>query len=172
MRFNIDTHEVQSYIKYLQSLNYKQVQREADILVRNMASDVLRSYRPFIPVAKHDGSKNKYGLKGGNLRRSLKTFRKKPKAGSMVSAYSVGFKQHKYGELAAKMSSGKNVSDGYYGAWVTLGVAGRSGSSTKSKGFRERAKPVINSRINSGLSDKASRNIARKLDKLKTRGRI
>jgi hypothetical protein len=137
-----------------------------------MASDVVRAYRPFVPVAKHDGSKNKYGLKGGNLRRSLKYFRKRPKQGSMVVAYSVGFKQHRYGELAAKLDSGKAVSDGYYGAWVTLGVAGRNGKSSSSKGFRDRAMPLINHRINTGLSEKARARITKKLKRLEDRGRI
>jgi len=174
----VDTSEVDRYIAYLKTVDVKRLRTEADILVRNQASDIVRIYKPFVPVRQTTGRTNKYGSTPGNLRKSVKYFRHHPRtSGPYIVKYSVGFKLHNRGELASKVSSGKKWNDGYYGAWVDAGVAGRQDGQSKtrsnvSRGFTDRAKPLANRAIQNGLSVKARARITKKLKRLEDRGRI
>jgi len=170
--FYIDTSDLQEYIKYLQTLSYKDMIRESAAVVRQTANDMKAAYKSFVPVSGRSGATKKYGFTSGNLRRSLGVYRKRQTSTWMVE-FSVGFKQHRFGSLAKKIGQGKRAYDGYYGAWVDAGVAGRQrGKPQKpydSEGFRRKAENAVNNVYQAGMSQRGRRVLQRKLTKIAER---
>ena len=173
--FNIDTSDIDDYIAYLQKKDYRGLMSGATAIVRQGANDIKNVYKPLVPKSGRKGRTKAYGFRSGNLRRSLRIYKKKQKH-PMVVEFSIGFKKHKYGELQARLSQGKSVTDGYYGAWVDSGVAGRqrgkpNKGASSSAGFRERAKRRANVRTNMGMSKKAKQFLIKRMNK-ELNGRI
>lgn len=167
--FSIDTSDLDAYIKRLQTKSYTAMMHDVRALVRQSAQDIRRVYLPFVPISEKKGARGKYGFTSGNLKRSLRIFQKR-QVDKFVAEFSVGFKKHNRGALAAKVMQGKKVSDGYYGAWVNAGVAGRQRGksltrSNVSQGFRERAKNTVNATTQGRLSARALKVLKRRLEK-------
>jgi hypothetical protein len=168
--FYIDTSDLQAYVKYLQTLSYKDMIRESAAVVRQTANDMKAAYKSFVPESEREGATKKYGFTSGNLRRSLGVYRKRQTSIFMVE-FSVGFKQHKSGELARKVGQGKRAYDGYYGAWVDAGVAGRQKGQSETKSnlsrrFRKRAESAVNNVYQAGMSARGRRVLEKKLTKI------
>lgn len=162
----IDSKELEDYIKHLKSLDYRSMNNGAASIVRQVATDIKSTYTAATPRRQSKKRTGKYGTTAGNLQRSLRTFRKRQND-PFVIEFSVGYKTHRYGELAAKLSKGKAPNDGYYGWMVNYGVAGR-GKGKKSypnQHFIERARKQANNMIGGKLSERASTFIQRKLEK-------
>jgi hypothetical protein len=171
----IDTSDVDAYISYLKKKNFKGLMRGVTAITRQGANDIKNVYKPLVPKSGRSGKTKAYGFRSGNLRRSLRIFKKRQR-NDMIVEFSVGFKKHKYGELQAKLSQGKRITDGYYGAWVDSGVAGRqrgkpNKGASSSAGFRERAKRRANMRLKMGMSNKAKQFLTKRMNK-ELNGRI
>lgn len=162
----LDHKQMNDYISHLKSLDYRAMNNGAASIVRQVANDIKSTYKAITPRRNSNKKSGKYGATAGNLQRSLRTFRKRQND-PFVIEFSVGYKTHRYGELAAKLSKGKAPNDGYYGWMVNYGVAGR-GKGKKSypnQHFIERARKQANTMIGGKLSERASTFIQRKLEK-------
>lgn len=169
--FHIDASELDRYIANLKKKSYKGMIADVTAITRQAANDIKRAYKSFVPKSSKGSGSGKYGFTSGNLERSLGVYRQKQRS-TMTVAFSVGFKKHRYGELAGKLSKGKKASDGYYGAWVDAGVAGRGkntkksgGNRSKGSGFRERARNRVNIVMSQGISQRGMKVLKRRLEK-------
>jgi hypothetical protein len=167
----LDFSQVDKYVVHLKTLNYNEMNNGMKSIVNQVANDVKDTYHSGTPLRNpraekaRKGTKNKsgkYGATPGNLRRSLRVFKKR-QPDPFVIEYTVGFKTHKYGTIV-----GKKVIDGYYGWMVNYGKAGKGKghSSNRSKGFIQTARKQSNVLLNNGLSDRAEAFIQRKLAKM------
>lgn len=162
----IDTSQISAYIKHLNRMNYRGMNNGASSIVRQVANDVKSDYKAVTPKRDSKKKTGKYGATGGNLQRSLRVFKRKQKS-QFIIQYSVGYKTHSYGQLAAKIGKGQKVTDGYYGWMVNYGVAGR-GKGKKdysNKNFIKKARDRANIIIGGKLSDKVTIFLKRKLEK-------
>ena len=163
----IDKSELDRYIANMKRKSYKGLISDATAIARQSANDIKRAYKPFVPKSERKGQTKIYGFRSGNLQRSLRIFKKRRKQPFMVE-FSVGFKEHRYGELMAKINAGKRANDGWYGSLVDAGVAGRQkgrSNSNRSQGFRGRAKSRVNMVLRNGISQKGMRVLKRRLEK-------
>lgn len=170
--FYIDTSDLQEYVKYLQTLSYKDMIRESAAVVRQTANDMKAAYKSFVPVSKREGETRRYKFTKGNLKRSVGVYKKRQRS-TFVVEFSVGFKLHRSGELARKIRQGKRAYDGYYGSFVNAGVAGQQKGRPKTRyaneGFRDRAEIAVNRVYAQGMSQRGRRVIERKLKKIAER---
>ena len=163
----IDKSELDKYIANMKRKSYKGLTSDATAIARQSANDIKRAYKPFVPKSERKGQTKIYGFRSGNLQRSLRIFKKKRKQPFVVE-FSVGFKEHRYGDLMAKINAGKRANDGWYGSLVDAGVAGRQkgrSNSNRSQGFRGRAKSRVNMVLRNGISQKGMRVLRRRLEK-------
>jgi hypothetical protein len=162
----IDTSQVDAYIKHLNKMDYRGMNNGASSIVRQVANDVKSDYKAVTPKRDSKKKSGKYGATGGNLQRSLRVFRKKQR-NPFIIEYSVGYKTHSYGQLAAKIHKGQKVTDGYYGWMVNYGVAGR-GKGKKdysNQNFIKKARDRANITIGGKLSNRVTTFLTRKLEK-------
>ena len=146
---------------------------DATAIARQSANDIKRAYKEFVPKSDRSGATKEYGFTSGNLRRSLRLFKKR-KRDPLVVEFSVGFKMHLYGTLKDYINMyGKGTRhDGWYGSLVDAGVAGRTRKKKRKKlaksssaGFRGRAKSRVNSVLARGISGRGVRVLKRRLEK-------
>lgn len=162
----IDTKDLDRYIANMRKKSYKGMIRDANAIARQSANDIKRAYKPFVPKSDREGATKQYGFTSGNLVRSLKIFRKRQRK-TFVVEFSIGFKEHQYGSLKRKK---RGTADGYYGAWVNAGVAGRQKGRSKrrsnlSQRFRERARGSVNRVMQQGISQRGLKVLRRRLEK-------
>lgn len=162
----LDHKQMNDYISHLKSLDYRSMNNGAASIVRQVANDIKSTYKAITPRRNSNKKSGKYGATGGNLQRSLRTFKKR-QLDPFIVQYTVGFKSHAYGAAQAKLAQGKKVTDGYYGWMVSYGVAGRGKgrNSNPSIGFIRRARMSSNNIIDGQLSQRAEQFIERKLQK-------
>lgn len=166
---SLESKDLDAYIKNMRKKDFNGMIRDQNAVVRQVAQDMRRTYKGFVPKSNRKSQTAKYGFKSGNLRKSVNIYRKRQR-NNFVTEFSVGFKIHRYGELGALMRRGKRVTDGYYGAFVDAGVAGRqrgkpNKGQSKNAGFRERARRRVNLRMSMGISKRGMRVLQRRLDK-------
>jgi len=169
--FTLDDYELKLYIKRMKQKSYKGMISDATAIARQSANDIKRVYKDFVPKSSRTGATKEYGFKSGNLRRSLRLFKKR-KRDPLVVEFSVGFKMHLYGQLKDYMNLyGKGTrNDGWYGSLVDAGVAGRqrgkpNKGASSSAGFRGRSKGRVNSVLARGISGRGVRVLKRRLEK-------
>ena len=170
-----DTSQLDSYVRYLRTLKYKDVDREVKPVVRQIANQAKTIMKRHTPVRQKEyvtkkgtvrtvtqGGANKYGAAPGNLKRSMRVYVKRTKAGMYEIGASVGPKLHRRGALLKKQAQGKNITDGYY--WFFVNFL-RSRNNIAGYGFVNKARKEANRTIDGKLTQRGVRVIERRLQK-------
>lgn len=162
-------------MRYLRTLNYRDIDREVKPVVRQIANQAKVIMKRHTPIRQKEyvtkkgtvrtvtqGSANKYGAAPGNLQRSIRVYVKRTKAGMYEVGASVGPKLHRRGALLKKMDAGKSVTDGYY--WFFVNFM-RSRNNIKGYGFVNKARKEANRAIDGSLTQRGVKVIQRRLQK-------
>lgn len=171
---NLDSKDIEAYIKHLRGLSYRELNNGVQSLVGQAANDIMNIYSPLTPIRQRGGEGGKYKTQPGNLRKSLRKYRKR-QDNPFIVEWTVGYRTHEYSELQQKIQKRKESGkprtkrherdelDGYYGffvGWGRAGVHGKGGTK-----YIPLARAKANRMIETSLTDKTVDFIEKKLQK-------